>query len=631
MARTSQRDQLGRLQRRIGVARKYRETEKFDETWTRMRDLYAGKHFDKPLGDEDRIMVNVSFSTLNVIYPAVSVSHPKTTVNAVNPEDADKAKITEVVLDCWWRNYGITPQFRLAVKDFLIFGHGWLKVGYRFREREQQRNAQAFADDVAAQMRQADEFAADNPDLASALPEPEDIAASVPATELVVTDDQPFVERVSPFDMFVDPEATCMENVKWMAQRIVRPIEEVRRDERYDTAMRNKVQPSTSVNESYMDQRRKTYGSDVERAVVWEFYDLINGTVAVFADGCNDGFLRKPQPFPFHFGHPFVMLRNYEVPDRFYPIGDLETLEPIQQELNKTRSQLMNARRQYKRKFLYSRDAFDNAALQALTSEQDGALVGVDGGQPLNQVLYPAPVNPIPPELFNYSQAITSDLDRVSGVSEYQMGVAPQVRRTATEASMIQDAVQARSTDKLNEIELAVTEISKRLIALARQFLTGEQVASFAGVGGKRVWVPFSHADIDADFMFEVQGGSTAAHNEAWERQQAMDLMQAVMPFAQSGVVDPRPVVMFVLSKFGIDNPQQFLAPPQPQGLPPGAAPPGGPQGGPPGAGGPPGPPQGGPPPDLAALLGGSPGGGPPPQLPPELLAQMIPNTGSAA
>ena len=43
------------------------------------------------------------------------------------------------------------------------------------------------------------------------------------------------------------------------------------------------------------------------------------------------------------------MLRNYDVPDYFYPMGDLESIESLQLELDKTRSQMMNARKRYAR------------------------------------------------------------------------------------------------------------------------------------------------------------------------------------------------------------------------------------------------------------------------------------------
>ena len=49
---------------------------------------------------------------------------------------------------------------------------------------------------------------------------------------------------------------------------------------------------------------------------VWEFYDIPKGTMCIFAEG-SDKFLVQPTKIQFAFGHPFVMLRNYEVPEHF--------------------------------------------------------------------------------------------------------------------------------------------------------------------------------------------------------------------------------------------------------------------------------------------------------------------------
>jgi hypothetical protein len=71
-----------------------------------------------------------------------------------------------------------------------------------------------------------------------------------------------------------------------------------------------------------------------------------------------------------------------------------------------------------------------------------------------------------PPEFYNQSELISSDIDRVSGVSEYQRGSLPEIRRTATEAGIIQDAANARSSDKLALIERSIADVARRLVAL---------------------------------------------------------------------------------------------------------------------------------------------------------------------
>ena len=86
----------------------------------------------------------------------------------------------------------------------------------------------------------------------------------------------------------------------------------------------------------------------------------------------TDEFLVDPMPMPYAYGQPFVMLRNYDVPDHFYPMGDLEAIESLQLELDKTRSQLMNARKRYARKYLYHERSFGPEGREALESDDDG-------------------------------------------------------------------------------------------------------------------------------------------------------------------------------------------------------------------------------------------------------------------
>ena len=56
-----------------------------------------------------------------------------------------------------------------------------------------------------------------------------------------VYDDRPFLERISVFDMFVDPDARHPKEMAWIAQRIWRPIQDVQVDSRYLPAARKKV------------------------------------------------------------------------------------------------------------------------------------------------------------------------------------------------------------------------------------------------------------------------------------------------------------------------------------------------------------------------------------------------------
>ena len=132
--------------------------------------------------------------------------------------------MTEAVVNYWWKHYKVRPEFRRAVKDFLIVGHGWLKCGYRYVEEES---------------------ISEEGDQSDAQVEGNEITPTI-----IVTEDRPFVERVSPFDMFVDPDATSMQDARWIAQRIRRTLSEVKSDKRYSRAARESINATSSLMDS---------------------------------------------------------------------------------------------------------------------------------------------------------------------------------------------------------------------------------------------------------------------------------------------------------------------------------------------------------------------------------------------
>jgi len=142
----------------------------------------------------------------------------------------------------------------------------------------------------------------------------------------------------------------------------------------------------------------------------------------------------------------------------------------------------------------------------------------------------------------------------------------PEIRRTATEAAIMQDAANARAADKLATIEGSIQEVAYRLVALAQQYMTGEQVARVVGKDGVPIWITFDRDYISGEFDFEVEAGSTAPNNESFRRQMALQMVDAMSPFASAGVVNVQRLAAHVLQfGFGIKNPAEFLEVPQPE------------------------------------------------------------------
>lgn len=558
-------DLLKRYRGRVDHARKARNNEGVDALWDKMIDLYRGKHFNTQLlNTEDRIAVNICFATINVIAPSIAVNYPKLLIWSRKAEDEFKAQILETVLNYWWRSFRVQHEAALAVKDYLVIGHGWVKVGWRYVEEQKLTDKRELTeahnvehDDKQIVPDDPNEPTANDPDSESTDNEP----------EFEVVEDRPFVERVSPFDVYVDPEAKTLAAAKWIAQKIVKPLEEVRQDKRYRARGRAALRPDARINPEWLKDDEGTFPEDdVRRVTLYEFYDMQMGTMCVFA-ALGDEMLLDPIPQPYAFGHPFVMLRNYDVPDEFYPMGDIEALEPLQMELDKTRSQMMNHRKRFNRKWLYDPSAFDETGISALNKDTDNQLVPILEGsnKELKDILAPIPQNPVEPQLYQYEDSTLELMDRVSGASEYMQGKTPDVRKTATEAAMVQDAANARAADKLQQVELFMAEIAEKVVQLAQQYMTEDSVVRIIGKNGHPLWIPYSREDIQGEFDFEVEAGSTQPKNDQFRRNQALQLLQALTPWAQAGLVNAQVLLRYALQfGFEVKNPDEFMGAPMP-------------------------------------------------------------------
>ena len=641
MASSSQKDKLSSARAELKRSKRWRDTGSgvsgYDSNWRRWIDLYNGYQWSSDLGT-DQLVINIVFSTINVLAPSVAISNPRFVVSARNLESAPQAIITEEVLNYQWRSGDCQREFRLAVLDWLILGHGWCKVGWK-TEREEPKESEAEDDDsTGGEATGTDDRDPDAPNTGET------------EMHLYGQDDRPYVERISPFDMYVDPDARHPKEIRWIAQRTWRAVEDVRCDERYSATQRMKVSGSNTSRWERNDKgdgRQSETKPDVgatKYAEIIEYYDLKANTVGTFCADTGDGdegggWLIKPEKIPYAFGHPFVMLRNFEVPDHFYPIGDVQQIESLQLELNETRTQMLNYRKKFRRAWLYDKNRFDRDGIQALESDEDNVMIPVMGDENPANAIAPVPTVITPPEFFDQSAMIMNDIDQVSGVSDYARGNPQQnIRRTATEAGMIADSSNARAQDRLARIEDVLSELGRRMVGLMQQFMTGKQVARIITIP-VRGWVNYSSEYITGDFDFEVRGGSTEPQNETFRRQSALQLVDASMPFLEMGVADPNALYMKILRDgFGEKDAGRFIqpppAPPQEQGAPP--------AGGPPQGGMPPGPPampppgmdpsmMGGPPmPPMDPMMGGMPPmdpammAGMPPELTPEMLAMLL-------
>lgn len=560
-------DKARRKLSRIHEAERLRKDNSWDRKWSDFIKIYSNQYEYAALEKyEDQVAPNMAFSTVNVIVPSIAVHSPKISVTAKQEEQVPTAEVVQAVVNHQWRQWNVQAEVAAAVKDFVIVGHGWLKVVWETKTEEKDLTMPEWQTQ-AQQALMERQMALQESDLAeNEFPTPQEVVESLPKTRQVVTKDAPLVRRVSPFDVFVDPDATDIQDARWVAQRQLVPIEEARENEAWNKRARNKLKATVKSDarkdvEVYSEQIQASKESGF--VVVWEYFDLIGNTICVLAEGCDD-FLQDETPSPFTNGHPFVFVENYSVPERFYPIGDIEMIYGLQVELALTRTALVNDRKRGRRIHLFRSASIGPDGVEDLQGSEDNVMIDVVEDRPFNDIFTTIRAEGLDPQWYTQSEMIQNDIDLVSGVSEYARGAMPEIRRTATEAGLIQDAANARSSDKLYKVEMAMSAVAERMITLSQQYMDTEDVARVVSDDMVIGWVPYDREAIQGEFVFEVEAGSTQPQNESFKRQSALQMMDALAPLL-GVVIDPARMAEHILRNgFGIKNAEEWIMAPPP-------------------------------------------------------------------
>lgn len=567
----SQKDKLRQKRSMVTRAFQDRKSNGWDRKWEDQVKIYSNQYPWEEIGDyEDIVVPNMVFSTVNVIVPSIAVHNPKITVTANQREDEASSDLVEAVVNHQWRDLKVQEQVTKAVKDFILIGHGWIEVSWDVEVEERDLTIpewQMMAQQALMQRAEAMQTSSLSDD---EFPSEQEVLEGLPSTTEEVVRDQPLVKRVSPFDMIVDPDALTLEDARWIVQRQYVPIEEARENEEWQPGARRKLKPKVMSQSREVDvgPTEETKPTDAGFAVVYKFYDLNENKTCVFAEGVDE-FLVKPVKSPFPGGHPYVMLKNYEVPERFFPIGDVETIYGLQLELGRVRTQLINDRKRGGRINLYRSADIGPDGVDDIMSGADNVMVEVLSERPFDDVFRTLQPTGLDFRYYDQSEMILGDINMTTGVSEYDRGLTPEGRRTATEVGVIQDQANARKADKLARVEAVMGDVAERMIRLSQVFMDSQAVARVVSDEQVVDWIQYDRSKLQGSFTFTVEAGSSQPQDESVRRQSAFQMMEMLSGLFGTGYLNDQKILEHVLRNgFGIKTVEDYLGP-GPMPMPP--------------------------------------------------------------
>lgn len=236
---------------------------------------------------------------------------------------------------------------------------------------------------------------------------------------------------------------------------------------------------------------------------------LIDDTIVDFHD--------KGIPYE-HGEYPFTKIDSIQT-GSYYPSSVIEDLIPIQRELNRTRSQLLEARTlSAKPGWFYTEGSMDPNKV----TSANGQMIGIKPGA--------TPPTPIPlPQMPTFVMELInqdlSDIEDISGQHQVSKGNAPSGVTAGTAIQFLQEADNSYLATTHASLEDAMKKIAGQSISLAVQYWDSQRLVKVVGKDGSISAKYLEGSDLKSGTDIRIEGGSSLPQSKAGRIALFMDLM----------------------------------------------------------------------------------------------------------
>lgn len=539
---------------RFKRAKSFRETDQ-EEIWKRSYNNWRGVLDQSIYPWRSKLFIPWSFTVVETIIPKVFARDPKWRAVSRNPEPIQQnaptqengyllstpsqASVVQNLLSYQWSRIGMRLKMYDYIKDSLMYSKGYVKVTWDFKTKTKTTMEPVVGKDDEITFKE------------------------VKKSEVYC--DDPNVEVIDPFDIYVDPDATSLKDAAYLIHRKLVPYSVLKDNPNYKNVEQINMAKNKPASNTYLDNDLNeetrfnnsaptvdNYKEEVEVLEYWERDRLI-----VIA---NRSIVLRDTPNPYNDKKiPFVELDDYRDPHKYYGQSELSVIDPLQREINAIRNQ----RRDY-----------DNLQLNPVIRMVPGTLrnpnsaVMAPGNVWMVSDLASMDTFTLPALQGNSSdieQRTIEDLQRTVAIDELGIGLLPDgsARRSATEVVTASSMAGKRFAIKIALLEEAVKEIGEMVFARNQQFLDQERVIQIVGERGAQEWVKLSPQDVQGDFFIDIETGSMLPKDEIAARQEAVQLLQYITPIispviqTNPGVI--LPVIRMVLDTFELPGTQAIL------------------------------------------------------------------------
>ena len=227
--------------------------------------------------------------------------------------------------------------------------------------------------------------------------------------------------------------------------------------------------------------------------------------------------------FPYEHGElPFAKFGGLKIPGSTYDASLLFQLIPLQKELNKTISQIV----EYKNLTLRPQMISPVNALRTRPTSKPGQVIEYEWRPGM-----PAPawreLNNIPQYVFTHIDQVLQRLNDVSGQHEASQGRTPTGARSGDMLSLLLERDDSRMGLMIKDMERAMSRAYRQMLRLAQQFYTESRTLEIRGSAGILETKVFAAADLAGAKDIRLSPGTMIPKSKAFQADELRMLLDA--------------------------------------------------------------------------------------------------------
>lgn len=251
---------------------------------------------------------------------------------------------------------------------------------------------------------------------------------------------------------------------------------------------------------------------------------------------------------------PIIEAFDQKVMFEKWGIGEIEPILDLQDEENTKRNQRIDEiNLSIHNMWVVSKMA--GIDYQTIVSKPGGIILANDVGG-----IVPLQKQNVTQDSIQEINLIKDDIRGATGVNDYIRG-GDTGSNTASEVNTKTQEANIRFAEKVNNLEIALKRIYRWMHALTAKFGDDEMIIRITGKYGQEMKA-INRKDIDKEFDFDIEVGSSLPSNPELRRQQLRELTQVLLPVLQNpqGVPDGiRELLRTLIQSYDLKNTDEIL------------------------------------------------------------------------